>query len=79
MTKHRSSRSGDFNYDFNASYTEEQQRSGTIEYNYRKSGISSRTEGIAETQEAPEAGTKIAATVGRLGHVPVARPGATRA
>jgi predicted dithiol-disulfide oxidoreductase (DUF899 family) len=30
-----SSFGSDFNYDFNASYTEEQQRQGTIEYNYR--------------------------------------------
>jgi len=37
-----SSSDSDFNYDFNASYTEEQQRSG-VEYNYRKSGVSSRT------------------------------------
>jgi predicted dithiol-disulfide oxidoreductase (DUF899 family) len=30
-----SSLGGDFNYDFNASFTEDQQRSGTIDYNYR--------------------------------------------
>ena len=30
-----SSFGGDFNYDFNASNTEEEQRSGTVEYNYR--------------------------------------------
>jgi predicted dithiol-disulfide oxidoreductase (DUF899 family) len=30
-----SSAGSEFNYDFNASYTEEQQRSGTVEYNYR--------------------------------------------
>jgi predicted dithiol-disulfide oxidoreductase (DUF899 family) len=30
-----SSFGSDFNYDFDASYTEEQQREGTIEYNYR--------------------------------------------
>jgi predicted dithiol-disulfide oxidoreductase (DUF899 family) len=30
-----SSFGSDFNYDFNASYTEEEQRSGTAEYNYR--------------------------------------------
>jgi len=33
-----SSLSNDFNYDFNASFTEEQQRSGNVEYNYSKSG-----------------------------------------
>ena len=26
---------GDFNFDFNASYTEDQQREGVVEYNYR--------------------------------------------
>jgi predicted dithiol-disulfide oxidoreductase (DUF899 family) len=29
---------GDFNFDFNVSFTEEQQREGTIEYNYERSG-----------------------------------------
>ncbi|MBI1202729.1 MAG: DUF899 domain-containing protein [Rhodopseudomonas sp.] len=33
-----SSQSGDFNYDFNVSFTEEQQRRGTIEYNYARGG-----------------------------------------
>jgi len=33
-----SSHGGDFNFDFNVSFTEEQQRAGTIEYNYRRSG-----------------------------------------
>jgi predicted dithiol-disulfide oxidoreductase (DUF899 family) len=33
-----SSESGDFNYDFNVSITEEQQRNGRTEYNYRRSG-----------------------------------------
>jgi predicted dithiol-disulfide oxidoreductase (DUF899 family) len=33
-----SSQSGDFNYDFNVSITEEQQRSGGGEYNYRRGG-----------------------------------------
>jgi predicted dithiol-disulfide oxidoreductase (DUF899 family) len=58
-----SSQDSDFNFDFNVSYTEEQQRSGAIEYNYRKNGVSSRQNQIGEI-EAPEAGTKIAATVG---------------
>src|SRR3954466_7110700 len=31
-----SSAAGDFNYDFNASFTEEQQLEGGIEYNYRR-------------------------------------------
>jgi predicted dithiol-disulfide oxidoreductase (DUF899 family) len=33
-----SARNGDFNYDFNVSITEEQQRAGGSEYNYRRSG-----------------------------------------
>jgi len=45
------------------SFTEEQQRSGAIEYNYRKSGIRSSTNDIGES-EAPEFGKKIAATAG---------------
>jgi predicted dithiol-disulfide oxidoreductase (DUF899 family) len=31
-----SSHGGDFNFDFNASFTEEQQREGAMEYNYRR-------------------------------------------
>jgi predicted dithiol-disulfide oxidoreductase (DUF899 family) len=30
-----SSLDSDFNFDFNASFTEDQQRSGTVDYNYR--------------------------------------------
>lgn len=33
-----SSSSGDFNFDFNVSFTEEQQRDGLIEYNYQRGG-----------------------------------------
>src|SRR6202140_3161661 len=33
-----SSRGGDFNFDFNVSFTEEQQREGTVEYNYERGG-----------------------------------------
>jgi predicted dithiol-disulfide oxidoreductase (DUF899 family) len=33
-----SSADGDFNFDFNVSITEEQQREGCVEYNYRRSG-----------------------------------------
>jgi predicted dithiol-disulfide oxidoreductase (DUF899 family) len=59
-----SSLGSDFNYDFQAGHTKEQEQSGDVEYNYRKAGISSRENEIAETKEAPEAGTKIAASVG---------------
>jgi predicted dithiol-disulfide oxidoreductase (DUF899 family) len=59
-----SSSGNDFNYDFNVSFTEDQQRSGTSEYNYEKSGISSRTNDIADEDSAPEFGKKIAASAG---------------
>jgi len=48
-----SSYSGDFNYDFNVSFTEEQQRAGTTEYNYRKSGVKSSTVGVDEPAPQP--------------------------
>jgi predicted dithiol-disulfide oxidoreductase (DUF899 family) len=59
-----SSLGSDFNYDFNVSFTDQQQRSGNTEYNYRKSGVSSRDNEIAATEAPPEAATKLAATVG---------------
>jgi len=43
-----SSLGGDFNFDFNVSVTEEQQREGAVEYNYRRSG--------PPLQAKPEAG-----------------------
>jgi predicted dithiol-disulfide oxidoreductase (DUF899 family) len=58
-----SSRASDFNFDFNVSFTEEQQRLGNVQYNYRKSGVSSRENDIAEAEATPE-GVKLAATVG---------------
>lgn len=33
-----SSHGGDFNFDFNVAFTEEQQQQGTVEYNYRRAG-----------------------------------------
>src|SRR5690348_6989642 len=33
-----SSQDGDFNFDFNVAFTEEQQRAGRVEYNYRRGG-----------------------------------------
>ncbi len=65
-----SSFDSDFNYNFNVSYTEQQQQSGAVEYNYRKGNISSRTSFGSRTNEIPasevkpEAGSKIAASVG---------------
>jgi predicted dithiol-disulfide oxidoreductase (DUF899 family) len=64
-----SSRDSDFNLDFNVSYTQEQQRSGTTDYNYRKSGLTSRTVEIDARKAASEPVTEgpraqIAASVG---------------
>ena len=42
-----SSVGGDFNFDFSASYTEEQQREGGIEYNYRREAPAPRQEPAA--------------------------------
>jgi predicted dithiol-disulfide oxidoreductase (DUF899 family) len=43
-----SSLGSDFNYDFNASYTEEQQREGVVEYNYRSRDVTPVLEAGAE-------------------------------
>jgi predicted dithiol-disulfide oxidoreductase (DUF899 family) len=59
-----SSFDSDFNYDFQAAFTQEQQQSGDIEYNFRKTGISSRTDAIGEPEVVSEAAARIAATVG---------------
>ena len=59
-----SSFDSDFNYDFSVSYTKEQQRSGNVEYNYRKGNVSSRSNDIDASEAVPEAGKKIAASVG---------------
>lgn len=59
-----SSHRSDFNYDFHVSFTEEQQRSGDVEYNYRKTGVSSRSNEIAANESVPEAARKLAASVG---------------
>jgi predicted dithiol-disulfide oxidoreductase (DUF899 family) len=64
-----SSLRSDFTFDFNVSFTEEQQREGAVEYNYRKSGVSSRTNEIAALEAVPEPATEspraeIAASVG---------------
>ena len=53
-----SSLGSDFNYDFNASYTEEQQREGTVEYNYRAMDVTP----VLEAREGPVA--EFAAMVG---------------
>jgi predicted dithiol-disulfide oxidoreductase (DUF899 family) len=62
-----SSSGGDFNFDFNVSLTEEQQRAGTVEYNYRRqAALQSRGgEGPAIPSRAtPEGAAKGAAMTG---------------
>jgi len=53
-----SSHGGDFNFDFNVSFTEEQQAKGSIEYNYKRGGLR------MDTKKIPEAVTQIAAICG---------------
>ena len=52
-----SSLNSDFNYDFNTSFTEEQQRSGSIEYNYNTLGTIPDSEGLRKF--AAMAGTDV--------------------
>lgn len=59
-----SSLSNDFNYDFNVSFTEEQQRSENVEHNYRESNVSSRLNDIEANDEAPAGLPELAASVG---------------
>jgi predicted dithiol-disulfide oxidoreductase (DUF899 family) len=59
-----SSHGGDFNYDFNVSFTEDQQRSGNLDYNYSKNTITSRTNEIDASPKVPEEGAKVAASAG---------------
>jgi predicted dithiol-disulfide oxidoreductase (DUF899 family) len=53
-----SSGESDFNFDFNVSYTQEQQRSGNTEYNFHKGGLDSRTNDIDARKAAPETVTE---------------------
>ena len=52
-----SSFGGDFNYDFGVAFTEEQQKSGTVEYNFHR--MDTRTE-LADEQTLPVFGTDVA-------------------
>jgi predicted dithiol-disulfide oxidoreductase (DUF899 family) len=54
-----SSAGADFNFDFNVSFTEEQQRKGNIEYNYERGGHA-----MDATTEVPEVVVGLAATCG---------------
>jgi predicted dithiol-disulfide oxidoreductase (DUF899 family) len=53
-----SSLGGDFSFDFNVSFTEEQQREGAIEYNYRRAGHA------MDAARAPEPVAQLAAKCG---------------
>jgi predicted dithiol-disulfide oxidoreductase (DUF899 family) len=53
-----SSSGGDFNFDFNVSFTTDQQRQGAIEYNYRRDGHA------MDATPVPEAVAQFAATCG---------------
>jgi predicted dithiol-disulfide oxidoreductase (DUF899 family) len=53
-----SSANGEFNFDFNVSFTEEQQREGSIEYNYERSNHA------MDVTPAPEPVAQFAATCG---------------
>jgi predicted dithiol-disulfide oxidoreductase (DUF899 family) len=53
-----SSQGGDFNFDFNIAFTEQQQREGSIEYNYARGGHA-----MDETQ-IPEPVARMAASCG---------------
>jgi predicted dithiol-disulfide oxidoreductase (DUF899 family) len=54
-----SSEKSDFNYDFNVAFTEEQQRAGTIEYNYAR-----KSHAMDATTNVPPVVSAIAAGVG---------------
>jgi len=59
-----SSSGSDFNYDFNVSYTTEQQRAGDTEYNYHKGNVNSERNDIDPSDTASDEGSKIAASTG---------------
>ena len=61
-----SSLDSDFNFDFNTSFTEDQQRSGTIDYNYRAvdtTWVESAGEESRAAKHAAMAGTDVATYV----------------
>jgi predicted dithiol-disulfide oxidoreductase (DUF899 family) len=59
-----SSHGSDFNFDFNVSLTEEQQRAGTVEYNYRREAASQPPGGAPEppTHEGAAKGASMTGT-----------------
>jgi predicted dithiol-disulfide oxidoreductase (DUF899 family) len=59
-----SSGGSDFNLDFHAGFTEEQQRTGDMEYNYRPGNPASRANESGATGAAPPPGAEFAAMSG---------------
>jgi predicted dithiol-disulfide oxidoreductase (DUF899 family) len=59
-----SSHGGDFNFDFNVSITETQQREGGAEYNYRRSGPAAPPPSTTEATGTPTAVQRFAAMAG---------------
>ena len=59
-----SSLNNDFNYDYNTSFTEEQQRSGSIDYNYSTPGTTSDSEGRSKGRQDPLSPGRFAAMTG---------------
>ncbi|MDB5600830.1 MAG: hypothetical protein JWN71_2874 [Xanthobacteraceae bacterium] len=58
-----SSFGGEFNFDFNVSFTEEQQRKGLIEYNFKRGGLTMKATQVprAVSDSAAAVGTDVAA------------------
>ena len=59
-----SSAGSDFNYDLNVSFTEEQQRSGNVNYNYEQSGVRSESRAIPASDATEGPHVELAASVG---------------
>jgi predicted dithiol-disulfide oxidoreductase (DUF899 family) len=59
-----SSAHSDFNYDYGVSFTDEQQRTGDIDYNFSASGMTSRENEIETSASVTSEGTKIAGQCG---------------
>ena len=72
-----SSLGSDFNFDFNVSFTEEQQREGRIEYNYERGGHAMDATSVPEPlrrQRGHDRNRRGDVHAREAGHVPVARP-----
>jgi predicted dithiol-disulfide oxidoreductase (DUF899 family) len=59
-----SSLNSDFNYDFNTSFTEEQQRSGSIDYNYSRLGTTPDSKTRSKDRQDPLGPGRFAAMTG---------------